>query len=147
MKPPEEQTNSMQSDSISSTSNTVVPNTAQSSKMQSSFGRSTDSSPSLKALFKGGNSDESFLEEPSQGNTEITDGMQAVFAQVEAGSQSNNLNQPDMSHENLELSDSEKVLIMKASSLAASPEEIIAAMKLAAQKEKTIQSHEQDKKN
>lgn len=41
--------------------------------------------------------------------------------------------------EGLELSESEKALIIKASSLTASPQEIMAAMKLAAKKDKTIQ--------
>jgi hypothetical protein len=47
--------------------------------------------------------------------------------------------------EDLELSDSEKALIIKASSLTASPQEIMAAMKLAAKKEKTIRPDDKNK--
>jgi hypothetical protein len=53
-------------------------------------------------------------------------------------------NEQNLNEEGLELSESEKVLIMKASSLTASPEEIMAAMKLAAKKDKTTQSHDED---
>jgi len=58
-----------------------------------------------------------------------------------------NGNEDKKTGEGLELSESEKDLIIKASSLTASPQEIMAAMKLAAKKDKTIQSQDklQDK--
>jgi len=54
------------------------------------------------------------------------------------------MNKQNLEEGGLELSDGEKALIMNASSLTASPQEIMAAMKLAAKKEKMIESPERE---
>ena len=91
--------------------------------------RKADQSHSLKSL----------LEEDDEPGSQLTDSANNETAKA---NESVNGAENKKGDDGLELSDSEKALIMKASSLTASPQEIMAAMKLAAKKDKTLNSIE-----
>ncbi len=125
---------SSQSDSDSSQKNTIPSGSAQSIKVTQNA-RSRNQPVSLKSLLQEDDSMQAQSDSVNSSDNECISGESATN-----GSESNKAND-----EELELSESEKALIMKASSLTASPQEIMAAMKLAAKKDKTIQSQDKSK--
>lgn len=133
---------------ISSQNTPVPPAQGEPPKAKAGAGRSTDRSLSLKALLKEEDDfSASTLEISSSKKAEEANMAQIadpIVAEADVVASVKNIDEQNREESSLELSDSEKALIMKASSLTASPQEIMDAMKLAAKKEKTIQP--QDKK-
>ncbi len=129
MRPPDEESDSTQSAIVSQDNAPALVQLEPNKLAQSSGGSTADKSLSLRALLK---EEETAI---SSLNPELLQQNAAAKTAVEEES---------IDTEGFELSESEKALIIKASSLTASPEEIMAAMKLAAKKEKTIQSQDKE---
>ncbi len=154
MRPPPEDTehvdaaqiDSSHHDDIATQSRTIPPKPEQSVKAHAGPVRAADRSLSLKSLLKQEESRPVASPETKPPSGSDSPGSVGGNGKTQ-GIELEKKQESKAVDDSLELSESEKALIIKASSLTASPDEIMAAMKLAARKDKIIQVHDKDEKD